>query len=1017
MIRARILLAAIAARRWTAVTLFGVAVVAVAAAAIGPMFLHSADTSVLTSTANAAPIGQTDVLAISNGGRAKMTELESAAKTAQHLAGGLLSAPIFTADVGSDFATKHQPYEADILARSNICAHLRIVSGVCPTRINEVAISTRSAHTAGVLLGTRLTITEPHSSVTTEVTVTAIYEQPSSFNSPYWRGNNYFDYGTGVPPRVILDPLVATFSTALEMNRVTAPQLNADIPWRSGAMRSGAAVLQSDVVTIKAKLFSQYDLSVTTGLTSVVETAHHDDNLMSTVVLAMVLQLILLSLIILYTLGRSTILDRRPESEFARRHGFPRSALIALAIGEPSTLIIAALPVGLLLAWGALALFSRTLFVAGTPVSLPGIAIACAGGACVAGVFAMTIASSDLWRSRASSRRQAWRVGITVDAFAVALAVTGVFSLLTKGSLSGSRAQPLALLAPGLLTLAAALVGLRLAALVIQIFIARTGQSTRVASFLALRQIGRRPASLRELLPLTAATAVLLFAVGSFFLASSNRALVANVDVGAAKVVDVSPPPGLNFEDAVRRADPSGHEAMAAVYYSSSTGDLLAVDSSRLASVAFWPNSLSTDSLTSLARDLAPRVPPGVTFTGSELRVTIDIEKGTPPIILGVNLFDQTFQSNEEQYFGPLSAGLHTVDVPLTSDCPGVCRLTGLAPNWEDPSDTFSRDVRFVIQGMTVRSGGRWHRIDFGAGTGGAWSAQPSSVRIEAPASACCSVAFDIPGRALPFGGLILSPVDLPRATPAIISNGAEEADAPPNPSPRGNLIVDIGNNSLTIHPLVKVSTLPLIGNGGAIVDLGLAERAFGGSESDATFQVWLVRSASPSILQRLRKEGVTLGPITTASARLGVLDHGGIALAYAVALIVSPIAALLAIGTVVFVLVSDGRRRRREFASLAISGVPAKTVKRSHRLENAIVLGVAVILGAAIGIVSDLLAFGSLPEFVVGPRGVPISTAVPIVPVLCAVGILGLMLAFAVELSTRSVARDTGLHRDGSNE
>ncbi|HEV7959232.1 MAG TPA: hypothetical protein VGP11_07195, partial [Acidimicrobiales bacterium] len=101
----------------------------------------------------------------------------------------------------------------------------------------------------------------------------------------------------------------------------------------------------------------------------------------------------------------------------------------------------------------------------------------------------------------------------------------------------------------------------------------------------------------------------------------------------------------------------------------------------------------------------------------------------------------------------------------------------------------------------------------------------------------------------------------------------------------------------------------------------------------------------------------------------------------------------------------------------LGVSGVPAKTVKRAHRLENAIVLGVAVILGAVIGTVSDLLAFGSLPEFVVGPGGVPISTSVPIVPVLGAVGILALLLALAVELSTRSVVRDSGLRRDGSGE
>lgn len=1017
MMRVRILLAAIKSRWVTSATLFAVAIVAVAAAAIGPMFLRSADTSVLTSRANAAPIGTTDVLVIANGGTAKMAKLASATATARRLTGDLLSVPLYTAVVGSEFTTKDQTYETDILARSAICSHLRIVSGVCPNRDNDVAISERSATTAGVVVGEHLSIKEPRSSIATNVTVTAIYQQPATSSGAYWRGNDFFDYGSGIPPKIVLDPLVSSFGTALAMSRVTAPQLSADIPWRSGATLSGAATLASDVASIKATLLSQYGLSVSTGLTSVIDAAHRDDHLMSTVVLAIVLQLILLSLIILYTLGRSTILERRPESEFARRHGFPRSALIALAVGEPTALIVAAFPVGLLLAWGALALLAKTLFAAGTPASLSGIAVACAAGACVAGACAMTIASSDLWRSRASSRRRSWRVGVAVDAFAVALAVTGLVSLLTKGSLSGAKAQPLALLAPGLLALAGALVGFRLVGLVIQYLIGFSSESRRVATFLALRQIGRRPNSLRELLPLAVATAVLVFSVAGYFLASSNRALVANVDVGAAKVVDVTPPPGLDFEAAVRKADPSGHEAMAAIYYSSPYGRVLAVDSSRLAAVADWPNGLSSEPLASLARELSPRVPPGITFTGDELRLKLDIERGTPLIILGVNLFDQTFQSNEQQYVGPLSAGVHVVTVSLRDDCPGVCRLTGLAPSWQDPYTAFSRGVRFVITGMEVHRGGGWHRVDFGAGKRGTWSAQPTSVRVEPPTTTCCSVAFDIPGQALPYVGLLLSPVDLPRATPAIVTDGAETADAPPNPSAHGNLRVNIGGNLLTIHPLAKVSTLPLIGNGGAIVNLDFAQRAFGSSETDATFQVWLALSASPKVLQRLRRDGVIINSVSSAAARLGVLDHGGLALAYAVALIVSPIAALLALGTVMFVLVSEGRRRRRDFASLAISGVPATTVKRAVRLENAIVLGSALALGTVIGVVSDLLTLGSLPEFVGGPRGVPIATAVPIVPALSAVGVLGVLLALAVELSTRMVVRDTGARDVGPSE
>ena len=95
-------------------------------------------------------------------------------------------------------------------------------------------------------------------------------------------------------------------------------------------------------------------------------------------------------------------------------------------------------------------------------------------------------------------------------------------------------------------------------------------------------------------------------------------------------MVDVTPPPSLNFEDAVRRADPSGHEAMAAAYYSSSTGDMLAVDTSRLAAVAFWPSELSREPLSALARQLSPPIPKGVSFTGSELQLTLTVPQGTP---------------------------------------------------------------------------------------------------------------------------------------------------------------------------------------------------------------------------------------------------------------------------------------------------------------------------------------------------------------------------------------------------
>jgi predicted lysophospholipase L1 biosynthesis ABC-type transport system permease subunit len=218
------------------------------------------------------------------------------------------------------------------------------------------------------------------------------------------------------------------------------------------------------------------------------------------------------------------------------------------------------------------------------------------------------------------------------------------------------------------------------------------------------------------------------------------------------------------------------------------------------------------------------------------------------------------------------------------------------------------------------------------------------------------------------------------------------------------------------VHPLTFVSTLPLLGDHGALVDYVFAQRALTRRGNDTTYQVWLTPSASPAILQRLRADGVAIGPIALASTRLGALDHSGIALAYTVALFVAPIAALLAIGTVSFIIVLDGRRRRRDFVSLSLDGVPRGTVRRALLVENGVVLGVALVIGAAVGFATDTLAFASLPEFAAGTGGLPISKAVPITPFLGAVGILALLLVGAVELTTRTVMRGDRSRRDGGS-
>lgn len=989
--------------------MFLVAALAIAAAAVGPMFVESANKSVFSSTLSAAPPGEPDLDIISTGTLPQMSQMTSTADHAVRLSKGLLAKPILSADVGVNFKTKSQGWATDVLARTDICAHVKIVSGSCPRSTGQVAMSRRSSRAAGVRLGERISFKSPFGA-STQVTVTGIYLQPATVDDAYWEDINDFGYGTVGGVVTQLDPLIATFGSVLTMNFASTPSLEADIGWRPSAAVRGIGAVEGVEAKVRSLATPANGLTFSTQIGPILASASREDNLTGTVVLTIVLELVLLALLILYTLGRSTAVARQPEAEFARRHGFSRSALFAFAAGEPAVLIVAALPVGFLIAWGALVLFAQAAFVHGTPVSLSGLSFGTACGACLTGILATALASYRLWQQDSGASEQRRRAfGLTVDAFAVALALAGLLSLVAKGALNGRQTNPLASLAPGLLALGAGIIGLRIAAFVIRLMIARTRESSHVSSFLALRQVGRRATVLRQLLPLTVATAVVIFAVGSFYLAASNRALLANFDTGTARVVDVTVLPGVDLITQVRRADPSGRQAMAAALYSSPSGTLLAVDSSRLAAVASWPSQLSRLSIVALAHKLPPPAPPGITFSGSRIRVTVDLPARTPPIALGLTLFNEKYQSRSTVDIEPIRAGLHSYAASLQGSCITTCRLLDLSPAWANPNENYGAAVRLTIRGIATDSDGGWHAVPFGAGQRGRWSAQPSSVGVQR-GTASTGVTFDIPSDLLAIS-VLLSPVDLPSRVPALVTQ--EFATINPPSSPGGGVSLDgLDGNTLTVHPIAEVPTLPLIGQNGALVDLGLAQRAITSSEVDTTFQVWLSPSASPSILQRLKKFGITIGLTTLASTRLGALDHQGLALGYALGLIASPVAALLALGTVAFVIIADGQRRRRELTALAIARVPEQTVRRSLLLENTMVLVTALVVGFGIGLGAAALALSSLPEFASGTGGLPISTAVPLVPELVVLGAFVVLVGGVAELTTRLTLRGAGRPR-----
>jgi hypothetical protein len=459
----------------------------------------------------------------------------------------------------------------------------------------------------------------------------------------------------------------------------------------------------------------------------------------------------------------------------------------------------------------------------------------------------------------------------------------------------------------------------------------------------------------------------------------------------------VSVKPGFDLERAVRRADPTGRRAMAAVLYNSSYGRLLAVDSTRLAAVGTWPRGLSTQAKGLIARRLSPRGPAPPVVRGEAVALRIAVPAGTPALSLALDLYDEVYGRDSTVELGPIRPGMHVYSASLQGDCPGVCRVLDLSPSWEHANEHIAHVVRIELLGAADRSAGRaWRQVPFGAG-GASWRAESSPTRVK-PSPARRGVVFAVPGPLLSAGGILFVPAGAARRVPAVVTTELEQIN-PPTPPGKTISLAGLDGNPLTVDAISTVPTLPLVGTNGAIIDLSFAERELTGPIIDSTDQVWLSDAAGPGIVQRLRAMGVAIRGTRRASALRSRLDHSATALGYDLMLIVSAIAALLALGTIMFEIVSNGRRRRRDLASLRAAGLRVRIVRRSLLLENLAVLATALIVGAGVGFGALALALPSLPEFVSGTDLLPVPTSVPVVPVVEA----GLCLAVVFCLTAGS--------------
>lgn len=994
-------------RRGVAASMLVVAVVTVAAAAVGPAFARSGSESMLQDALRTSPVSETGIGVQSNTTPtpAALADLEGQLPTAAALPG--FPTRIRSLQLNGALA---RPRDNAVLARGRFvwregaCEHLRVLAGHCPTTARTIAVSTRSARLYGWHLGTSL-LAQGFGSPTGRppaVTVVGLYS-PINAGDRYWFDFPYFDAGENDGSDI--DSVFVAESTMAEAQgngRVVI-----ELPLDVAAVRLAnvdQVQREADAVLAQFAALTSGDVMVTNNLDQLLAAAAHERQQLSVLVTLVALQLLVLGYLVLYLLVANASDARGPELALARLRGGRARSAIAFGLLEPVILLVLAVPLGLLVALGFLEVVARRTLLTATPVTLPLSSVLGALGALCGGMIAAGLAARRALRRpiaeqlrRVATERAAGGLAGPVDVAVIVLAVAGLVELRLSGGVSNGKVDNLALLTPGLLALAAALLGVRLLPVAGRGLAWGTRNQRDVGVFLALRQLTRRPAVLRVVILLGTAVGLATFAVAVTTTAGDNRQARAATEVGADRVVLVAPVSAQQLLASVRRLDPDGRWAMAVQQHdpfgNQPGGSLLAVDSSRLPAVATWRSDFAAPPLPRLAAALHPGLPPPVVLAGSALRVLVLVTRLVATVPLDLHaLLAQYSGGTIEVDLGRLASGERDYTASLTS-CTPPCRLVGLTV--ARPLAEYPRIAgTLVIRGIAERGPRGWAAVPAGLTDRRRW--QPT--RAPDDASGTDSLLATAVGLRYDFTALStdapgVAPIDAPSPLPAVSTRQAFGTSfAPAYP------ITGLDGQPATAEAVGLATVLPRVQDDGTMVDLTYAGRTMTAGLADTSSEVWLGARAPADALRRIAALGFGVISVDSTRDHRARLDRSGPALGLLLFLVGAALATLLAMaGTVVSVYLT-GRRRAFEVAALRAVGLTSGSLLRAAVLEQALLLLAGLVVGSAAGLVAAVLALPSVPIFADG-RAVPALRlglhAVPLV--LLVLGITALLVAVAV--------------------
>ena len=961
MAAALTLLRGLAHRAGTTVVILLVALCASAAATIGPTYYEAAKTSILRDTLSSANVVGTGFEASKTGGVAGTLDafrqqVDEVAARDLGSAGRLrrLFQPAIESLETTSFFSLHAE-TVPLAWRTGVCAHLRISAGRCFQAPNEVVASPSLLAANNWRVGQVV-----KADGRPPMRIVGRYDVPDS-STPYWfaRGEVYFPVELPSPQA---QPYDALFTSRATIEALPKDPQGADVV----AYNLAADRVTPDDVDALARLGNRMpfdetltaeQVAVTTALASTAGEIHASWSTLEVPVVVVSAELLVLTWLLLFLVVTDAVDARGPEIALAKLRGYGATRALVFALGEPVAVLAFALPAGALLGWVATAGLAPVLLRDGTPVGLPGLGWAAAALAFAGGLGAVVLGARrtltrpvvEEWRR--TGRRVTDRSWV-LDAVVLTGAVAGLVQLALTGSLGSAHRSALALLVPGLLGLAVAVVGSRLLPLLCRAAFARTRRRGGLGAFLAVRHIARRPGGTRTTMILATAVALATFSIVAWSAAANDRLRVARVTVGAPTVFTVVPSANTDLAAVVDRIDPNGGHAAAVESFNGGNGTLVAVQPQRFAAVANWHAAGAGDVSSALGR-LHPPAPPPVVVDGAALRIGLDVRRmSLDGVVVTADVVARGDSSPTPVALGSLrsrSGAFHGAGD--LSGCPCTLRDLQLSP----PAGQSAPITGAVtLTGLAVRTAQGWQPLPHVTDAGQWQDNTDQNVVLRAEGSGLQWSFVAVKG--VPPTLLVQ---DRPDPLPAVTAGGGGVGGQ--------RAATGLDGDNLTLLSVGHVPTVPGAGDGSSVVDLDYAARAAFGNVAPATAQVW-VRGDPADVRAGLSRAHIPVTDVSSSAAVNHQLSRQGPGLASVLFLADACAAAILAGLAAILSLTAAARRRRYEYAALAATGAEPRVLFAGLALEQLVVVGFGAAIGIGAGLLAAALAGRSVPEFVVQP-------------------------------------------------